>query len=49
MLLRDKCGADKLEPGAANVVPKLKSKKELAVLEAFNALGFFAGKEEQGT
>ena len=44
---RDKCGADKLEPGAAKIVPKLKSKKELAVLEAFKALGFFAGKEEQ--
>ena len=46
--VRDKCGADKLEPGAANVVPKLKSKKELAVLEAFRVLGFFVGKEEQG-
>lgn len=46
--VRDKCGADKLEIGAGKIVPKLKSKKELAVLEAFKALGFFAGKEEQG-
>ena len=46
--VRDKCGADKLETGAAKIVPKLKSKKELAVLEAFKALGFFAGKEGQG-
>ena len=47
--VRDKCGADKLEPGAAKIVPKLKSKKELAVLEAFKVLGFIAEKEEQGT
>ena len=46
--VRDKCGADKLEPGAAKIVPKLKSNKELAVLEAFNALGFITEKEEQG-
>ena len=46
--VRDKCGADKLEVGAAKIVPKLKSKKELAVLEAFKALGFITGKEEQG-
>ena len=45
--VRDKCGADKLEPGAAKTVPKLKSKKELAVLEAFKALGFITEKEEQ--
>ena len=47
--VRDKCGADKLEIGAGKIVPSLKSKKELAVLEAFKALGFFEGKEEQGT
>ena len=46
--VRDKCGADKLEVGAAKIVPKLKSKKELAVLEAFKALGFITEKEEQG-
>ncbi|MBQ7565406.1 MAG: hypothetical protein IJT16_15630 [Lachnospiraceae bacterium] len=46
--VRDKCGADKLEIGAGKIVPSLKSKKELAVLEAFKVLGFFAGKEEQG-
>ena len=45
--VRDKCGADKLEIGAGKIVPKLKSKKELAVLEAFKALGFIAEKEEQ--
>ncbi len=45
--VRDKCGADKLEIGAGKIVPKLKSKKELAVLEAFKALGFMAEKEEQ--
>ena len=37
--VRDKCGTDKLELGAAKIVPKLKSKKERAVLEAFKALG----------
>ena len=46
--VRDKCGADKLKIGAGKIVPKLKSEKELAVLEAFKALGFFEGKEEQG-
>ena len=45
--VRDKCGADKLEMGAGKIVPKLKSKKELAVLEAFKALGFISEKEEQ--
>lgn len=45
--VRDKCGADKLEIGAGKMVPKLKSKKELAVLEAFKALGFISEKEEQ--
>ena len=45
--VRDKCGADKLEIGAGKIVPKLKSKKELAVLEAFKALGFTSEKEEQ--
>ena len=40
--VRDKCGADRLEIGAGKLVPKLKSKKELAVLEAFKALGFIA-------
>jgi len=33
--VRDKCGADKLEIGAGKIIPKLKSDKELAVLEAF--------------
>ena len=47
--VRDKCGADKLEIGAGKIVPSLKSKKKLAVLEAFKALGFLEGKEEQGT
>lgn len=47
--VRDKCGADKLEIGAGKIVPKLKSKKELAVLEAFKTLGLFTEKEEQGT
>ena len=44
--VRDKCGADKLEIGAGKIVPKLKSKKELAVLEAFKALGFIENTEE---
>ena len=44
--VRDKCGADKLEIGAGKIVPKLKSKKELAVLEAIKALGFIANTEE---
>ncbi|MCR5232801.1 MAG: hypothetical protein K6E53_02710 [Lachnospiraceae bacterium] len=46
--VRDKCGADKLETGAGKVIPKLKSAKEQAVLEAFRALGFIACVEEQG-
>ena len=37
--VRDKCRADKLEVGAGKVIPVLKSDKELAVLEAFKALG----------
>ncbi len=37
--VRDKCGADKIGSGTAKVVPELKSKKELAVYEAFVALG----------
>ena len=35
-----------IEPGVAKIVPKLKSNKELAVLEAFKALGFIANTEE---
>ena len=46
--VRDKCGADKLEIGAGKVIPVLKSEKEKAVLEAFNALGLISDKEEQG-
>ena len=42
--VRDKCGVDKLELGAAKSIPKLKSKKELAVLEAFKALGLISEK-----
>ena len=45
--VHEKCGADKLEPGAAKIVPKLKTKKELAVLEAFKTLGLFTETEEQ--
>ncbi len=45
--VRDKCGADKLELGAGKIVPKLKSKKELAVLEVLKALGFMSEIEEQ--
>ncbi|MCR5232540.1 MAG: hypothetical protein K6E53_01335 [Lachnospiraceae bacterium] len=33
--VRDKCGATDLKAGAATVVPKLKTAKEQAVLEAF--------------
>lgn len=47
--VRDKCGADKLEIGAGRIVPSLKSKKELAVLEAFKTLGLYTEIEEQGT
>ena len=46
--VRDKCGADKLEIGAGKLIPDLNSKKEMAVLEAFKALGFIANNEEQG-
>ena len=33
--VRDKCGTFELKVGAGKIVPKLKSKKELAVLDAF--------------
>jgi len=36
----------KLESGAAKIVPCLKTKKEMAVLEAFKAIGFIANTEE---
>lgn len=37
--VRDKCGADNLEKGSAKITPELKSRKELAVLDAFKAMG----------
>ena len=37
--VRDKCGANEIGYRTAKVVPELKSKKELAVYEAFVALG----------
>ena len=37
--VRDKCGADKLEVGAAKAIPILKSDKEKAILEAFKVMG----------
>ena len=37
--VRDKCGASEIGLGTAKVVPELKSQKELAVYEAFKALG----------
>ena len=40
--VRDKCGADKLELGACKCVPKLKSDKEIAPLEAFKAMGIIS-------
>ena len=46
--VRDKCGAERLEIGAGKVMPKLKSEKEKAVLEAFKALGLLANNDEQG-
>lgn len=46
--VRDKCGAEKLEIGAGKIIPKLKSDKELAVLEAFKAMGFISEDDEQG-
>ena len=46
--VRDKCGADRLEKGVGKKVPRLKSKKVQAVLEAFKKLGFFIDAEEQG-
>lgn len=46
--VRDKCGADKLEIGAGKVIPKLKTSKEKAVLEAFKVLGLLSNVEEQG-
>ncbi len=46
--VRDKCGADKLEEGAAKVIPLLKSEKEQAVLEAFKTLGFIDCDSLQG-
>ena len=46
--VRDKCGADRLEVGAGKIIPKLKSDKELAVLEAFKALGLLSEDIGQG-
>ncbi len=46
--VRDKCGADKLEVGAGKDIPKLKSEKEKAVLEAFKVLGLIADKDKMG-
>ncbi len=43
--VRDKCGADKLEIGTSKVIPKLKSEKEKAVLEAFKALGLITNND----
>ena len=37
--VRDKCGTSELKVGAGKIVPKLKSKKELAVLDAFRHFG----------
>jgi len=37
--VRDKCGAREIKPGAGKRIPKVKTKKEKAVLEAFKALG----------
>ena len=37
--VRDKCGMSELKVGAGKIVPKLKSKKELAVLDAFRHFG----------
>ena len=37
--VRDKCGCVDLSRGAAKVIPELKSRKELAVLDAFKAMG----------
>ena len=37
--MRDKCGMSELKVGAGKIVPKLKSKKELAVLDAFRHFG----------
>ena len=37
--VRDKCKADKIGLGTAKVVPELKSERELAIYEAFKALG----------
>lgn len=40
--VRDKCGADELALGACKCVPKLKSEKEIATLEAFKAMGIIS-------
>ena len=37
--VRDKCGVDRLEVGAAKSIPNLKSEKEKIVFEAFKAFG----------
>ncbi len=44
-MVRDKCGADKIGSGTAKEVPELKSEKELAVYEAFVALGMVLEKK----
>ncbi|MBO4902278.1 MAG: hypothetical protein J5518_05740 [Lachnospiraceae bacterium] len=46
--VRDKCGATNLEIGAGKIIPKLKSDKEIAVLEAFKAMGIISDDEVRG-
>ena len=46
--VRNKCGAEKLEVGAGKIIPKLKSNKELAVLEAFKFMGLLTEEGKQG-
>ena len=40
--VRNKCGANELALDACKCVPRLKSEKEIAVLEAFKAMGIIS-------
>ena len=47
--VRDKCGFKDLSRGSARIIPQLKSRKELAILDAFKAMGILPSQIESPT
>lgn len=47
--VRDKCGCKDLSRGSARIIPQLKSRKELAILDAFKAMGILPSQIESPT